>query len=85
MNTRPFENIVEKGEKGENAGYQHFLIFPLCFLPHPPPPKKKKKIFFFLVTFILSAESFSNLDHSRILSFGKVLNLENNNISDSLN
>ena len=22
------ENIVEKGE---NAGYQHFLLFPLCF------------------------------------------------------
>ena len=26
----PFENIVEKGE---NAGNQHFLLFPQCFLP----------------------------------------------------
>ena len=25
-----FENIVGKGE---NAGNQHFLLFPLCFLP----------------------------------------------------
>ena len=26
---KPFENIVEKEE---NAGYQHFLLFPQCFL-----------------------------------------------------
>ena len=26
-----FENIVGKGE---NAGYQHFLLFPQCFLPY---------------------------------------------------
>ena len=26
----PFENIVGKGE---NAGDQHFLLFPQCFLP----------------------------------------------------
>ena len=26
-----FENIVGKGE---NAGYQHFLLFPQCFLPN---------------------------------------------------
>ena len=30
----PFENIVEKGE---NSGYQHFLLFPLCFLPFSKP------------------------------------------------
>ena len=32
MNLRkgPFENIVGKGE---NAGNQHFLLFPQCFLP----------------------------------------------------
>ena len=29
---KPFENIVEKGE---NAGNQHFLLFPQCFLPFP--------------------------------------------------
>ena len=28
----PFENIVRKGE---NAGKQHFLLFPQCFLPIP--------------------------------------------------
>ena len=29
---KPFENIVGKGE---NAGHQHFLLFPQCFLPFP--------------------------------------------------
>ena len=34
--------------KGENAGYQHFLLFLTMFLkgsplPRPPPQKKKKK------------------------------------------
>ena len=28
----PFENIVEKEE---NAGNQHFLLFPQCFLSYP--------------------------------------------------
>ena len=42
----PFENIV--GE-GENAGYQHFLIFPAMFSTHP------KKNFSFSFTFILSS------------------------------
>ena len=28
---KPFENIVGKGE---NAGNQHFLLFPKCFLPY---------------------------------------------------
>ena len=27
-----FENILEKGE---NAGHQHFLLFPKCLLPFP--------------------------------------------------
>ena len=26
-----FENIVGRGE---NAGHQHFLLFPQCFLPY---------------------------------------------------
>ena len=39
-----FENIVEKGE---NAGNQHFLLFPQCFLPFLP------KKFNFSATFIL--------------------------------
>ena len=29
---KPFENTVGKGE---NAGHQHFLLFPQCFLPFP--------------------------------------------------
>ena len=28
---RPSENIVGKGE---NAGYQHFILLPQCFLPY---------------------------------------------------
>ena len=36
---RAFENIVGNGE---NAGYQHFLVFPQCFLPFQ---EKKKSIF----------------------------------------
>ena len=31
LGKKPFENIEGKGE---NAGYQHFLIFPQCFLPY---------------------------------------------------
>ena len=30
LEKRAFENIVGKGE---NAGNQHFLLFPHCFLP----------------------------------------------------
>ena len=29
LRKKPFENIVQKGE---NAGDQHFLLFPQCFL-----------------------------------------------------
>ena len=32
LEKKPFENIA--GE-GENAGNQHFLLFPQCFLPFP--------------------------------------------------
>ena len=30
LKKKPFENIARKGE---NAGNQHFLLFPQCFLP----------------------------------------------------
>ena len=30
LGKKPFKNIVGKGE---NAGDQHFLLFPQCFLP----------------------------------------------------
>ena len=29
--TERVENILEKGENAENAGYQHFLLFPKYF------------------------------------------------------
>ena len=32
LRKKPFENIVGKGE---NAGNQHFLLLPQCFLPSP--------------------------------------------------
>ena len=32
LGEKPFEKIVGKGE---NAGSQHFLLFPQCFLPFP--------------------------------------------------
>ena len=32
LENKPFENNVGKGE---NAGNQHFLLFPQCFLPIP--------------------------------------------------
>ena len=31
LKKKPFENDVGKGE---NAGNQHFLLFPQCFLPY---------------------------------------------------
>ena len=46
---KPFDNIVGKGE---NAGNQHFHLFPQCYLPFPKP------ILGFLVAFILLS-SFS--------------------------
>ena len=60
---KPSENIVGKGE---NAGYQHFLLFPQCFYP-------SKNKFKFSVTFILSSTGAFNLDQSKNLSFGKKL------------
>ena len=59
---KPFENVVEKGE---NAGNQHFLLFPQCFLPFP----KQISIF---QSHLSPANTFS-LNQSEILSFGKEL------------
>ena len=54
LKKKPFENI--KGE-GENAGYQHFLLFPQCFLLF------NKQIYInFLATFIFSLANAFNLD-----------------------
>ena len=60
---KPFENIVGKGE---NGGFQHFLISSRCFLTLP------KVIFDFSVT-LLSASAF-NLETPKILSFGEEFN-----------
>ena len=48
LRKKPFGNIVGKGE---NAGNQHFLLFPQCFLTFP------NKNLNFLLTFILSPEN----------------------------
>ena len=52
---KPFENIEGKGE---NAGNQHFILFPQCFLPSP------KTNFDLSLTFILSSGDAFNLDQS---------------------
>ena len=61
--TEAFWNIVGKEE---NAGNQHFLLFPATLSTHT-------KNFCMLVTFILSSANVSNLDQSENLSFGKEL------------
>ena len=32
MMISPFDRVENIVEKGENVGYQHFLLFPQCFL-----------------------------------------------------
>ena len=61
----PFENIVRKGE---NAGNQHFLLFPTMFSTLP------ETNFNFSVTYILSPANAFNFNQS-ILSFGKKLKI----------
>ena len=66
MEKKRFENIVGKGE---NAGNQHFPLFPPCFLSYqrknaPLKQKEKKK---------LSSANAFNLDKAKILSPGKKL------------
>ena len=59
---KAFENIVGKGE---NAGNQHFLLFPLYFLP------LHQTSFNFSFKVISSSANAFNLEQSRILLFGK--------------
>ena len=61
---KPFENTVGNGE---NAGNQHFLLFPQCF-----PPFQKTN-FCSSVTFILSSPNAYSLDESKILLSSKGL------------
>ena len=57
-----FENIVGKGE---NAGNQHFPVFPQCFLPY------QRKDCTILTTVKLSCANAFNKDKANILSSGK--------------
>ena len=59
---RTFKNIVGKGE---NAGNQHFLLFPQCFVT------LKKLNFHILVAFMLWSANVLNLDQPTILLLGK--------------
>ena len=74
-----FKNILEKGE---NAGNQHFLLFPEYFVPFPKPIFPFPKIFFFqfpkqILIFqpdlFCCLQSALNLDQSKIESFGNGL------------
>ena len=58
------KNIVGKGE---NAGNQHFLLFPQCFLP------PLRASFNFSAIFVLSSANAFNLNQSKNSSFGKEL------------
>ena len=64
---KPFYKIVEKGE---NAGNQHFLLFPQCFLP------SQKQIPIFQSHFILLSANAFKLGQSWILLFGKEFNIK---------
>ena len=54
--------------KGENAGNQHFLLFPQCFLPYQGYKSS------FSTKSILSSANAFNFNWSNILSFGKEFN-----------
>ena len=58
--------------KGENAGNQHFLLFPQCCQP-----------FQFSAKFNLSSADAFNLDQSKNLSLGKELTITRRQILDS--
>ena len=62
LKKKPFANIVGKGE---NAGNQHFLLFPQFFFT-----QRQKLLFYYL-----SSASALNSDQSRILLYGKEVNL----------
>ena len=53
--------------KGENAGNQHFLLFPTVF-----STLSKREIIILIIFNMSSAKAF-NFDKSNILSFGKEL------------
>ena len=60
---KAFENIVGKGE---NAGNQHFHLFPQCFLPFLKQNSIIQSHLFCLLQMLL------NLDHTKNMEFGRV-------------
>ena len=60
---KALENTVGKGE---NAGNQHFLLFPTVF------STLSKREIIIVTTSILSSTTAFNLDKAKILSFGRV-------------
>ena len=71
---KPFENIVGKGE---NAGNQHFLLFPHFFSTRP------QTNFICSITFIFSSANAFDLDWCKILLFGKNFNASPSSILPS--
>ena len=59
LGKKPFQNTVGKGE---NAGNQHFLLLPQCFLLY-----QRQKLSFMLHCSLSSANAF-NLDNVNFLS-----------------
>ena len=70
LKTRSKTSLENIEGKRENAGNQHFLLFPQCFQPY----QRRNS------SFIISPSSANafNLDQSKILSFGTELNLSPN-------
>ena len=66
LGKKTFQNTVGKGK---NAGNQHFLLFPQCFLPF-----SKANLNFSVKFSLLSVNAF-NFDLYEILLFGKELNM----------
>ena len=64
--------------KEENAGNQHFLLFPQCFLSYP------EQILPFRSSLICRLKNAFNLDWFEILSFGKRLTLSVSNKEKNL-
>ena len=65
---KPFENIVGKGE---NAGFQHLLLFPQCFLPIP-------KNFLFLSNIYVVCKCFQSGPVSEFVVWYTVNPFQNN-------
>ena len=61
LRKRPLKNILGQGE---NAGSQHFLLFPQCFLP-------QEEYLMVLTTLNLSFAIALSLDNAKVLSSGK--------------